>query len=118
MTNRRETFVVGRIDRRRERAEVTAERAARWKALAARASSLVASEASELPEEDRAAFVTALAAAVRAQLVLHHGQVGAASILSREAAAAGRDILPRTMAVREAAALVQRPANDDGGAND
>lgn len=118
MTNRNETFVIGKIDRRRERAEVTAERNARWKALEAYASSLITCEVGNRPEEDRAAFVTALAAAVRAQLVLHHGQVGAASILSREAHEAGRDILPRTMAVREAAALFQRPANDDGDAND
>ena len=116
MTNRRETFVIGKIDRRRERAEVTAERNARWRALEARASSLLAAEVGEFPEEDRAAFVTALAASVRAQLVLHHGQVGAASILSREAHEAARDILPRTMAVKEAAGLFQLPANDDGGA--
>ncbi|MEH6697219.1 MAG: hypothetical protein V7672_00825 [Brevundimonas sp.] len=112
--NRRETAVIGKIDRGKERAEVTEQRNARWKALEARASSLVTAEIGELPEDDRPAFATALASAIRAQLVMLHGPVPACSILSREASQAGRDILPRKIAAAEAERLFAKASNDGG----
>jgi len=83
--NRRETYAVERIDRSREHAAATEARTARSAALMGRAFAVVWCEVSEVPENERAAFVKMLATAIRAQLVQHHGETAAASILSSEA---------------------------------
>lgn len=109
-----EDFIIGRLDRRRERAEKSAERTARTRALEARAASLLLAEIAELPAHEQADFAEHLAAAVRAQLVIHHGEASAASILSREAYEAGKNILPRKVALAEAERLFAKgAANDD-----
>lgn len=86
--NRRETFVVGNIDRRREHAGAKQARSARTKALEARARHVLARAVEELPDDERPVFVENLARAMRSLLLIYHGEVTAASILAREAGAA------------------------------
>lgn len=110
----RERHIVGAIDRRRERAEAKEERTSRQRALEARADSIVACEIGEIPANDHPAYSECLAASIRRRLVKIHGPVSAASILSREAYEAGRDILPRKIAQAEAERLFVKAANDGG----
>ncbi|SFS42562.1 hypothetical protein [Brevundimonas viscosa] len=112
--SRQESLIIGRIDRRRERADAREERTARQKALQARADSLILSEIGTLPANDHADFSECLAASIRANLVRLHGEPSAASILSREAYEAGKNILPRKVMLAEAARLFAKPANDGG----
>lgn len=112
--NRHEDFAVGAIDRRRERAESRDQRTARRSALQARAGALLACEIANLPANDHLDFSEALAASVRVQLVRLHGEPSAASILSREAYEAGKNILPRKVALARAEQLLTRAANDEG----
>lgn len=112
--SRNESLIIGRIDRRRERTSVKEERTARQKALQARADSLILSEIGTLPANDHADFSECLAAAIRANLVRLHGEPSAASILSREAYEAGKNILPRKVALAEAERLFRAAANDGG----
>lgn len=114
MTNRNERIVIDRIDRRRERQSDREQRSARQKVLEARADALVACEVQEMPEEDRADFARFLSAAVRRQLVTLYDAPGAAAILARDAYEAGRDILPRKVAVARAEQLFTKAANDGG----
>ncbi len=107
-----ETFIIGNIDRRRERECSRDARTARRSALDARAEALIGCAIRELPETDHADFCTALASAVRARLVEIVDAPGAASILAREAAEAGRDILPRAIAIARAEQLFTTAAND------
>jgi hypothetical protein len=83
--NRRETYAVERIDRSREHAAATEARTARTRALEAMAAACVDGEVVRLPDAERPWFVKMLATAIRAQLVQHHGETAAASILSSEA---------------------------------
>lgn len=112
--SRREDFLAEKIDRRRERADAREERTARQKALQARADSLILSEIGCLPANDHADFSECLAASIRANLVRLHGEPSAASILSREAYEAGKNILPRKIALADAARYFAKPANDGG----
>lgn len=116
--SRNESIIIGRIDRRRERAEAKDERTARAKALQARADAVVACETGNLPANDHPAFAECLAASIRVQLVKHHGAASAASILSREAYEAARDILPRKIAAAEAERLFMKAANDGAASPD
>lgn len=110
----RENHIVGAIDRRRERAEAKESRTARQRALEARADSFIACEIGEVPANDHPAYSECLSASIRRQLVKVHGPVTAASILSREAYEAGRDIMPRKIAQVEAERLFAKAANDGG----
>jgi hypothetical protein len=83
--NRRETYAVERIDRSREHAAATEARTARTRALEAIATTIVEDAVLVLPDAERLPFCKMLATAIRAQLVQHHGEVAAASILSSEA---------------------------------
>jgi hypothetical protein len=112
MTNRNERIMVDKIDRRRERASEREHRTARQKVLEARADALIACEVQELPEDDRADFTRFLSAAVRRHLVTLYDAPGAAAILARDAYEAGRDILPRKVAVARAEQLFTKAAND------
>lgn len=112
MTGRNERVLVDRIDRRRERADARDERTARQKVLEARAGALIACEVMEMPESDRADFARFLTAAVRVQLITLFDAPGAAAILSREAYEAGRDILPRKVALARAEQHFTQAAND------
>lgn len=110
--SRNETLIIGRIDRRRERTSVKEERTARQKALQARADSLILSEIGTLPANDHADFSECLAASVRANLVRLHGEPSAASILSREAYEAGKNILPAKIAAAGAERLFMKGGID------
>lgn len=112
--NGKEGWLAERIDRRRERADAREERTARQRALQARADSLILSEIGNLPANDHADFSECLAASVRANLVRLHGEPSAASILSREAYEAGKNILPRKVALADAERLFRTAANDGG----
>lgn len=114
--SRNERIIVDRMDRRRERTETRDERTARRAALQARADSFIACQIGELPECDRADFTECMTASLRRHLVAHHGEPSAASILSREAYEAGRNILPRKIARAEAERLFTQAANDGGAA--
>lgn len=114
MTNRNERVLVDKIDRRRERDSERETRTARQKVLEARADALIACEIQEMPEDDRADFARFLSAAVRRQLVVLVDAPGAAAILARDAYEAGRDILPRKVAVARAEQLFTKAANDRG----
>lgn len=111
---RREDFLVGKIDRTRERQESKDARAARQAALQERASALLLCEIANLPANDHADFSECLAVATRLQLVRLHGEQTAAVILSREAGVAGRNLLPRKIAAAEAERLFAKVANDRG----
>ena len=111
----REKYLVERIDRRREHEQAREDRTARHKALAARASSLIAAEIGELPAEDQADFAECLGAAVRVHLVALHGAAPASSMLGKQAYEAARDILPRKIAsaaAEHAFARLTKAAND------
>lgn len=110
--SRQESVIISRIDRRRERADAREERTARQRALQSRADAIVACQIAELPANDHADFSECLAASVREHLIRHHGEPSAASILSREAYEAGRNILPRKIAAAEAERLFAKAAND------
>ena len=114
MTGRNERIIIDRIDRRRERADAREERTARQRVLEARADALIACEVTELPECDRADFMRFLAASVRVQLVTLYDAPGAAAILSQQSYEAGRDILPRKIALARAEQLFTKAANDGG----
>lgn len=116
MSNGKQTWMVERIDRRREHEQAREDRTARQKALAARAASLIAAEIGELPAEDQGDFAERLAAAVRVHLVALHGAAPASSMLGKQAYEAARDILPRKIAsaaAEQAFARLTKPANDD-----
>jgi hypothetical protein len=109
----RETYLAERIDRRRERIETREMRQARRRHLSERASSLLLCEISEMPEEERPAYAELLCAAVRAQLVIHHGEASAAAILGREAHEAGRNLMPKSAARDVAEKVFRGAANDE-----
>lgn len=112
--SRNERIIVDRMDRRRERTETRDERTARRAALQARADAVVSCQIGELPANDHADFSECLAASLRRHLVQHHGEPSAASILSREAYEAGKNILPRKVPRAEAERLFAQAANDRG----
>lgn len=109
----RETYLAERIDRRRERAETREMRQARRRHLMERASSLLLCEIGEMPEEERPAYAELLCGAVRAQLVIHHGEASAAAILAREAHEAGRNLMPKSAARDAAERVFSGAANDE-----
>lgn len=113
--SRAEDRIIGSIDRRRERAVTREDRTSRRAALQARADAVVACEIGQLPANDHADFSEAMAASLRLHLIKHHGEPCAATILSREAGIAGRDILPRKIAAaaaEQAFSKLTKAAND------
>lgn len=113
--NRRENLMVEHLDRGRERSSAKQERTARQRELQAQADALVALGMGKVANDDHGDFTECLAGAVRAALVRAHGEPSAASILSKQAYEAGRNILPRKVALARAEQVFARAANDERG---
>lgn len=112
--SRAENFIIGQMDRRRERESAKAERTARDKALEDKARDLIAEAFHNLTPAEQADFLKDLIAAGREKLVALVDAPGTAAFLSQQAYEAGRDILPRRIARATAEQLFSKAANEDG----
>ncbi|WP_420478255.1 hypothetical protein [Brevundimonas sp. FT23028] len=112
--NSAENIAIERLDRKREVPAAKAARTARQRELQAQADALVALGMGKIANDDHGDFTECLARAVRAALVRAHGEPSAASILSKQAYEAGRNILPRKLALARAEQVFARAANDGG----
>ncbi|MFC7378249.1 hypothetical protein [Brevundimonas sp. GCM10030266] len=106
--------MVERLDRGRERASVKEDRTARQRELQAQADALIALGMGKVANDDHAYFTECLAGSMRAVLVLVHGEPSAASLLSKQAYEAGRNILPQKLARARAEQVFAQVANDKG----